>query len=195
MRDLASRLGQKRLSVSVKDPRRLHLVYNLLRDLGLAEAIDVTERGIEIPCEVLNSTNRAIVFACWLALQVENCTEAYVGLDLGSKNIGIALVTGGTVAYTGLLSDLRTVLSVVNELSKLGIKPLVKIGSSGQLVALASEVVSELTRRGFQVELVSEDEARIQVILGDFSKLRRVSPHEIDALKIALKPSKRPSLR
>ncbi|MCS7104550.1 MAG: hypothetical protein NZ954_03185 [Thermofilaceae archaeon] len=194
MRDLASRLGQKRLSVSVKDPRRLRLVYDLLRELGLAGTIDVSESGIEIPCEVLNSTNRAIVFACWLALQVENCTEAYVGLDLGSKNIGLALVTGGTVAYTGLLSSLRTVLSVVKELSKVGIKPLVKIGASGQLSVLASEVASELTRHGFQVELVSEDEARIQVILGDFSKLRKVSPHEIDALKIALKPSRKLSL-
>lgn len=168
--------------------RELYHVYDLLRKLGLVDYIVVSEDGVKVPAPVLASNYPEAVFACWLAEQAVGSASIVLGVDLGERNVGVAAVVGGVVAYTGLFRSWTEVCALASDLAKLGYALCVKVGYAGQKPLGTRWVAAELERKGFRVELVSEDKARTSVLLGDLIFVRRLSSHELDALRIALSP-------
>lgn len=189
MRSLAFELKRKSIRLAVRDGRELYRVYRLLRKLSLADSVAIGEEGVRVPVSVFSSNYPEAVFACWLAVQAAGPATITLGVDLGERNIGVALVVGGIVAYTGLLRSWTEVCVLAGDLAKLGCALRVKLGYVGQTTFDSRQVAAELRSKGFRVELVSENEARTSVLLGDFTSMGKLSSHEVDALKIALSPT------
>jgi len=189
VRSLALELRRKPLRLAVREARALHRVCSLLRELGLSDFVELGVEGVEVPRRILSSRHPKAAFACWLASRLTGSTSLTLGVDLGEKNIGVAAVVEGVVAYTGVLRSVAEVRSLVADLRELGFPLRVRLGYAGQNPPDAKRVAAELRREGVQVELVDEDEARVSVLLGDFSFVGKLSPHELAALKIALSPA------
>lgn len=186
MRSLALELKRKGLRLAVGGARELYRVYGLLRELGLSGSVVLCEDGIKVPVRALASRHPKATFACWLASQLVGSSSLTLGVDFGEKNIGVAAVVEGVVAYTGVLRSVAEVRALAADLLELGFSLRVRLGYTGQNPFNAERVATELQREGLQVELVSEDEARVGVLLGDFSFVGKLSQHEVSALKIAL---------
>jgi hypothetical protein len=188
LRSLAFELKRKSVRLAVRDGRELYRVYRLLHKLGLADSVTIGEEGVRVPVSVLSSNYPEAVFACWLAVQAVGPATITLGADLGERNIGVAVVVGSIVAYTGLFRSWTEVCALAGDLAKLSCTFRVKLGYIGHMTFDGHQVAAELKSKGFRVELVSEDEARTSVLLGDFTSLGKLSSHEVDALKIALSP-------
>lgn len=188
MRSLASELRGRRVSLTVRSARELYKVCALLRRLGLLDLVEIAACGVEVPEPILTSESPEIVFACWLAAQLHGSSSLVVlGVDPGERNVGIAAVVGGIVAYTGLLRSPKSVHSIAREISKLGYGLRIRLGYVEEAPLNVRRLAAELKSMGFRVELVPERDARA-VVLGDFFALGKLSQHEFDALRIALSP-------
>lgn len=185
MRSLASEVARRGLKISVSDPRALQKVFKWLREIGLEALVEVGPGGIEVPDEVLRLDEPAF-FACWLATEIAGTREVTLGVDLGSRNVGLAAVVGGVLAFSGVSRSSRTLLSTVSALVDLGARVRVRIGYSSHLASLAEELSKRLEAAGARVELLGNEQLKECVVLGDFTKLGKLSRHELDALKIAL---------
>ncbi|MEM2790284.1 MAG: hypothetical protein QW075_00390, partial [Thermofilaceae archaeon] len=93
MRSLVSELTRRGLGINVKDPRAIQKVYSWLSELGLGLLVEVRTTGIEVPDAVLSSGDPA-VFACWLAMTLTATKRVALGVDLGSRHLGLAAVVG-----------------------------------------------------------------------------------------------------
>lgn len=185
MRSLASELARRSLKISVSDPRALQKVFRWLKEIGLESLVQVGPEGVEVP-EAILSLDDPIFFACWLAMELTETREITLGVDLGSRNLGLAAVVGGVLAYSGVSKSSRTLLNIAAALTNLGARVRVRIGYSSHLASLAEELSAKLEALGARVELLGNEQVKESVILGDFTKLGKLSRHELDALKIAL---------
>ncbi len=189
MRSLALELKRRSLRLATGDARETHQVCKLLRELGLSSSVELCEEGVRIPARVLASKHPKAAFTCWLASQLAGSASLTLGVDLGERNIGIAAVVEGVIAYTGVLRSVAEVRALVSDLLEFGFSIRVRLGCAGRKPAHAEQLAAELRREGLHVELVSEDEAMVHVLLGDFSSAGKLSRHEVSALKIALSPA------
>lgn len=185
MRSLASELARRNLTVTANDPRDLQKVFKWLNDMGLKTFVLVSPDGIEVPDTVLRSDEPA-VFACWLAMKITATREIVLGVDLGSRNVGLAAVVGGILAFSSVPRSSKKLLDIVTALTNLKAHVRVRIGYSGHLASLTQELSRRLEATGVQVELLGNERVKESVVLGDFTKLGKLSRHELDALKIAL---------
>lgn len=152
--------------------------------------VEVSDSGKEVPKEILSSKYRVALFACWLAYQLEKNGKMVVGIDLGARNIGIVVLVNDIMAYTGIVKESSKTLELISELIKLGGDVQCKVGYTQACYKLAREMTSSIRMLRIPVNLVREEEARANVIIGDFTRLKRLSRHELDALRIALSPTR-----
>ena len=191
MRSLRSELRRRPVSLRVADPRRVHEVYALLRSLGIASLVRLAGEGVEVPGSVLAARRRDAVLAAWIALCLEGGARPLLGVDLGLRNVGVAVLVGDVVAYTGVVRGLREVVELAADLLELGAGLRVRVGYTRSWRGMADALASKLGAMGAEVELVPEEEARREVVVGDFVGFtRKLSPHELDALRIALHPKR-----
>ncbi|MEM2185433.1 MAG: hypothetical protein QW407_01215 [Thermofilaceae archaeon] len=185
MRSLVSELTRRGLGINVKDPRAIQKVYSWLSELGLGLLVEVSTTGIEVPDAVLSSGDPA-VFACWLAMTLTATRRVALGVDLGSRHLGLAAVVGGVLAFSCVARNPKRLVHVISALIGLGAEVHVRIGYSSHLAALAKQLYKKLEAVGAQVELLGNEQVKESVVLGDFTQLGKLSSHELDALKIAL---------
>ncbi len=152
--------------------------------------VEVSDGGREVPKEILCSRYRVALFACWLAYQLEEKNgKIVIGIDVGARNMGIVALVNDVMAYTGIIREAGKALELISELVKLGGDVQCKVGYTQACYKLAREMTDSIRMLGVPVNLVREEEARANVVIGDFTRLRRLSRHEVDALRIALSPT------
>ena len=191
MRSLKSELQRHSLVVLVAAPRFLHRVYSLLKSLNLNLEVRMKGPGEEVPQALLYSRFAEILLAVWLSELLTGGGHIRIGVDPGVHNVGLAILVGELIAYTGLLRSMNDVVELVGELQGLRLyeELEVKVGYSKSSARSVRELIRKLEERGVSVKSIAEGEARRRVILGDFTALyRKVTTHELDALRIALYP-------
>lgn len=189
MRSLEQALRVQRTYLCAPDLRFIHLLYQTIKDLGLESFIEVSDYGVKVPKEILCSKHRAALFACWLAHQLERNAEITMGIDVGTRNIGIVILVNDIMAYTGIVREAGKTLELISELIKLKRGLQCKVGYTKACYKLADELAGLIRELRVSVNLVHEEEAKVNVVIGDFTRLKKLSRHELDALRIALSPT------
>jgi len=185
LRSLADELRRREVSIAVCSPRELTRLFDLLRKLKLEDSVKVGTSGATVPREVLESGEPAAL-AAWLASLAGVGGRVTVGVDLGTRRIGLAVVGDGVLIFSRVLNSIDDVVRVVTALARLGIEVTVRVGCAGALIDLALTLAERLEGVCPRVELLRDERVKEGVIVGDFANLGKLSSHEIDALRIAL---------
>ncbi|MEM2217368.1 MAG: hypothetical protein QW731_03170 [Thermofilaceae archaeon] len=182
-------LRTRRVALCAPDLRSIHLLYQTIRDLGLESFIEVSNNGKKVPKEILRSKHQVALFACWLAHQLERSTKMTVGIDVGARNIGMVILINDIMAYTSIVTENDKTIELISELIKLKKDIQCKIGYTKACYKLAEELAGSIRKLRVSANLVHEEEAKANVVIGDFTRLKKLSRHELDALRIALSPT------
>jgi len=183
MRLLSDVARGQRLTLAAS-PGDLPALYRALSRLRLR--VSVGEEGIKVPREVIATSKPEATLAVWIASLLSERGETRIGVDPGASNIGVAVLVDDMLVYTGRCSSEEEVAQLISDVAKItGIeKVVVKMGATGPAATLREK----LGASNIRVVNVDERRARDKVIIGDFTMLKRLRKHELDAVKIALYP-------
>ncbi len=151
-----------RVRIVASSPRLVPLISRVLLELGLKDVeVHTHGKGIEVGDWLREVINPELVLAVKIAEEVVSEDDVRIGVDLGDKRTGIAVVIGDIVVYESTVATRYVAKTIADLLKVTKRRVLVRVGITPSNKEAVFKLVGELKRAGrskLKIEIVKEDE-------------------------------------